>query len=295
MALHPEIKQIKIHPAIGFARMSTNVDYYVFDPDNPIRTRYKSDSKIMRQAVQYRLFAYGENNVGLYELTPALLRHMGLTARWHADVCNRKIEELTGDPSDRFRAASETTTNDIELIGTLGTFSGGVSIRMGTLTTEGLFVPPVSEVHRRTPETEIRATGMHDPNVSDNSSDGAIGARLFDDESGDSVDVDILPAWVCVCPPDFAPDADDIGQNNLLLNLQRLLDTPDQAVTQPVNLQARTIDQSMLRRGTASFQPGIEMSGPFRKRQFFPATVTNDPDEIRILPEGQNVGVSPVR
>src|SRR3954452_17775063 len=88
---------LKIHPAIGFARLSTNPDYYEFGLTP--QTRYKSNNLIKRQAVRFRIFAYGANNRGMQELTPAWLAANGLRTVWHARVANRKVAKLRNDES----------------------------------------------------------------------------------------------------------------------------------------------------------------------------------------------------
>lgn len=293
MPLDQAIQRIKIHPAIGFARMSTSKEYYTFDPQNPVRDTYKLQNKIMRQAIQYRLFAYDEDNNALYELTTEKLGEMGLQALWSAELSNGKIEEQTMNSQDRFQARGETGTGDLDLVGTLTTFFEGQAIAMGRLTNCGLFIPPEAKVFRRQPTTAIEDSGMFDENVSDNSSDGLISARLVDASTGNTIAVDVLPAWVSVCPQNFSPEANDLGDKNLLAYLQSLLNTPNRPPATPVNLRAQIIDRTMLERATAVFTPGIELAGPFNKRQFYSQDVTNDPDEIRIMPKRGNNGVTP--
>src|SRR5262245_63447182 len=82
-----DVVVLKIHPAIGIARVSKNDDYFVFGTDpGP----YKSNGLMKRQAVQFRIFAYGQNNIGLGELTPAVLSSLNIKAVWSAQVANRK-------------------------------------------------------------------------------------------------------------------------------------------------------------------------------------------------------------
>ncbi len=74
-----DVVAFKIHPAIGIARVSKNEDYFVFGtpPAN-----YKSNGLMKRQAVQFRIFAYGASNVGLGELTSDLMTQLGVGAIW---------------------------------------------------------------------------------------------------------------------------------------------------------------------------------------------------------------------
>ncbi|MBZ9728047.1 LodA/GoxA family CTQ-dependent oxidase [Mesorhizobium sp. CO1-1-11] len=294
MALDPNINQIKVHPAIGFARLSTSPDYYVFDPMSPVRGVYKSGVKIMRQAVQFRLFAYGDNNDGLYELTEERLHEMGLRAIWSVELANGKIESLTQNPSDRFHARGDTGAGDLQLVGNLSTFAEGSSIAMGEIKVDGLFVPPVAAVIRRTLTTPTQQMGMYDRDISDNTSDGSVSARLQEVATGNAIGIAILPAWISICPQDFAPSWNDQGVNhNLLSLLQDKLHTPNAPLTNPINIQARALDRQTLERGTAVFSPGIELDGSFTPAQFYPESVTNDLDEIRFMPSRAGGGVAP--
>ena len=58
-----DVVVLKIHPAIGIARVSKNDDYFVFGT-NP--ESYKSNGLMQRQAVQFRIFAYAANNIGRF-------------------------------------------------------------------------------------------------------------------------------------------------------------------------------------------------------------------------------------
>src|SRR5207249_2678928 len=90
-----DVVVFKIHPAIGVARVANNDDYYVF---GQTPANYKSGKKMKRQAVQFRIFAYGDNHVGLGELTDAVMTSLGITAVWSARMANRKIARLSNVP-----------------------------------------------------------------------------------------------------------------------------------------------------------------------------------------------------
>src|SRR5262245_31932637 len=142
----------KIHPAIGIARVSNNDDYYVFGQDPG---SYKSNGLMKRQAVQFRVFAYGENHVGLGELTPKAMTALNITAVWSAKVANRKIALLKGVPlsgtDSVIRAeASSDDANKGQLVGSLPDFAEGAEIPMGQITDTGLFIPPTGQVFRKT-------------------------------------------------------------------------------------------------------------------------------------------------
>src|ERR1700692_4436925 len=96
-----DVVVFKVHPAIGVARLSANDDYFIFGSDPG---SYKSNNLMKRQAVQFRVFAYGDNHVGLGELSADVMDALSITAVWSAKVANRKIsrqlqEPLAGAPS----------------------------------------------------------------------------------------------------------------------------------------------------------------------------------------------------
>src|SRR5437763_971500 len=109
MPLPQGTARLKIHPAIGFARLSTNPDFYEFDPT--LQQDYKSNNKIKRQAVRFTIFAYDANNQALAELTPQWLIQHGLRAVWHARVGNRKIARVRNDDAYVVSAVARSDAN----------------------------------------------------------------------------------------------------------------------------------------------------------------------------------------
>lgn len=303
MALPEEYRAIKLHPAIGVARVSANDDYYVY---NEHQGPFKSGGRIMRQAVRFRLFAYGDQNRGIEELTPGRLAELGVRVRWKARVGNRKVSLRTGDPAHVIEASAASDDGQGgRLIGTLPEADGGEQVHLGRILTDGLFVPPVAQIaETRFP---IPPVGFTDGNHADNSADGAVTAELLDADSGTVIDsVPVLGAWVFIAPPDFAPDTDDSEEypgrpdadleqffvNTLLLS--------SALPANPVNRTARQIDRDALRRCTGDFAPGIEADmGRFDatalRMLLWPNGVTGDRDEIRVRPrpDGTNLGAVP--
>jgi hypothetical protein len=74
-----DVVVFKIHPAIGIARLARNDDYYVHGNDPGT---YKSNALMKRQAVQFKIYAYGENHIGLGELTPTVMGNLKIKAVW---------------------------------------------------------------------------------------------------------------------------------------------------------------------------------------------------------------------
>jgi hypothetical protein len=283
MALPPGTTTLKIHPAIGFARLSTNPDVYEFGA-TPQPT-YKSNNRIKRQAVRFRLFAYGNGNQAIEELTPARLAALGLRAVWFARVANRKVAKLRNDESYVISASAQSNVNNGRLQGKCGDFVDGQNILLGEIRPDGLFVPPLARVHSHAAGTSMEQGGYHNPDFTDNTCDGAISVELIDHTTNQPITVPTLDAWIVVAPQDFAPEWDDIGGNNLLEYLKDALALPNNAPTNPVNRQAREIDRGVLQTGTADFHPGIEVWLPSPPNDmFYPGATIGDPDEVRVRP-----------
>jgi hypothetical protein len=286
MPLPPGTATLKIHPAIGFARQSINNDTYVFgNPQHPQGT-YKSNGLIKRQSVQFRLFAYDANNVGLAELTPQWLTANNLRAVWHARVANRKTARLRQDDSYVIAASARSDQNHGRLVGRCGDFVDGQAIELGEISGDGLFTPPLSRIARKSAGMAIPATGIRDRNFTDNVCDGTISVQLID-QAGTVLTMPTYDAWIVVAPPDFAPDWDDVGDNNLYTYLSELLSLSGQAPANPVNQQARRLDRSQLERGTSGFSPGIEISVP--QEEMFYAQNAIGAGEVRVRP-GASIG-----
>lgn len=286
MSLPKNIAKIKIHPAIGFARLSKNRDFRIFG--EPTQD-YKSNQLIKRQSVQYRLFAFDKDGHGLEELTEEKLAEYGVKVIWRAQVANRKISRRRGD-SYLIEARSSSEVNDGQLEGRCGDFEEGQNIQLGQLNAQGLFIPPLATVHKEKASDELPAGGMHTQKVTDNTSDGIISAELVDIDSKVPSSIPVLDAWIVVAPPDFAPEVNDVESNNLDYALrEEILLLPGQPAATPVNQSARDLDKAVLTTGTAVFSPGIEMVEP-EPEMFYQESVTQDPDEIRVRPKTSATG-----
>lgn len=251
----------KIHPAIGIARVSKSDKYFIFgqQPDT-----YKSDDNLIkRQAVQFRVFAYGENHVGLGELTPTVMAELGITPVWSARVANRKIAFIEGVPlSAQDHVISAEATSDDEnkgyLAGSLEDFDEGADIPLGQITPEGIFIPPTGGVFRKSPGLPIPPFPSHTNEIADTSSDGSIGCTLNGIEAPP-----VLPACIIVAPADFSPDVNPIPNPNaaLLEHLQQeVLSSSSTASGTLHNQTARELDEAALRPCTSRAIPGYEVS-----------------------------------
>lgn len=245
----------KIHPAIGVARLSRNDDYYVFGKDPG---SYKSNGLIKRQAVQFRIYAYGENHAGLGELTPKMMGALNIQAVWSAKVANRKIAHQKNVPlsGTDFVISAQASSDDASggmLVGSLQGFDEGKEIPMGQITSAGLFIPPKARAFRKTAGQEI--PGMYSDEIADNASDGSVTVKL----TGGGQLPDVLPACIAVAPQDFSPNTSEA--QSLIEFFKERLQIPDNLP--PGNLHnqaARALDEAALESTTRRFAPGMEMS-----------------------------------
>ena len=99
-----------------------------------------------------------------------------------------------------------------------GVFAGIGEIPMGTITGEGLFVPPIADVFPKEIVPGLPNIGDVHADLgdgrADNTSDGAITATLKTTD-GNEVETKVLPAWIVVAPPDFSPDQTDTDLNQV--------------------------------------------------------------------------------
>jgi hypothetical protein len=258
MAFPSDISDVvvfKVHPAIGVARLSANDDYFIFGSDPG---SYKSNNLMKRQAVQFRIFAYGDNHVGLGELSADVMDALNITAVWSAKVANRKIarqlqEPLAGAPS-AISAEASSDAKGGRLTGSLPGFDEGATIPLGQITADGVFIPPKSEVFRKTAGADVPGF-PGSATVIDNSCDGMVTVNLVKDGKA----LDVLPACIVVCAHDFSPDVEP--DRSLLDYLKDTLQiSPNAAPGNLHNQAARNLDEAALAPGTAIFDPGIEIS-----------------------------------
>ncbi|HJQ38801.1 MAG TPA: LodA/GoxA family CTQ-dependent oxidase [Thermoanaerobaculia bacterium] len=283
-----DVLVFKIHPAIGVARVALNDDYYVFGtpPAN-----YKSNGRMKRQAVQFRIFAYGDNHTGLGELTPAIMADLGIAAVWSARVANRKIARLEGTPLDGTdfvisAAASSDDANGGTLTGSLPDFDEGAAIPLGQITATGLFIPPRGGVHRKTAGEPVEPYPAVSKTVADTTGDGSVSVRLTQGKG--KTELPTVPACIIIAPQDFSPDDDP--SPNLLDFLKSELQAPPKGSSGTLHNQtAKALDDTALKSGTQEFYPGFEVSFGGRsevidvKSLFYKAGDSFiDPREIRV-------------
>lgn len=282
-----DVVVFKIHPAIGVARVAMSDEHFVFgtDPD-----AYKSGNLWKRQAVQFRIFAYGDNHTGLGELTPAVMNDLYISAVWSARVANRKIARLSGTPiggMDQviFAEASSDGANGGLLVGSLPDFEEGEEIPLGQITATGLFIPPRGGVFRKTPGEPVPDFPDESNTIADTTCDGLISVRL----TKDGQELPTLSACILVTPQDFSPDVDPTP--NLVDFLKSELQiSPGTSPGNIHNQTARAIDEAALKSGTDDFDPGFEIAFGWRSEIIDVKSVFYKPsDDPRIDPREMRV------
>ncbi|MFN0126728.1 MAG: LodA/GoxA family CTQ-dependent oxidase [Verrucomicrobiales bacterium] len=263
-----DVAALKIHPAIGVARIANNDDYYeFFDYEEKRKAGQAQTLEYMsvqngkhwmkRQAVQFKIFAYADGGQELGELTSDIMIRLGLLAKWTAKVANRKLHNWRSSTPVVEAQATAEGAEDKRLEGS-NPWRPTEMVWLGNITGEGLFIPPKGGAYRKTANTKIPPYGSHqrDNDVLDTTSDGSISVNL---EGSGSLPV--VPASVVVAPQDHSPDvyAADIedGRNtDFVKNTRTLLNIAQNAVLTGVGYQ---MDLDMMRTMNAEYSPGMEI------------------------------------
>lgn len=218
MPVPANVKYLKIHPAIGVARLANNTDFFEFfeakarnfspvadfmsaggpnDPD-PGKQRMK------KQAVQFKVFAYDDTNQLLGEVKDVI---PGARIAWSANVGNRKLFNYSskrgGTPLNPITAnGTASNPGDIVALDGVSPFGGGTVVNLGFMHGTGLFVPAHGGVTRKnagSPIDPYPANQGGQLETSDTTCDGTIAAEVFDD-AGNKVDVPVIAAWIVAAP-----------------------------------------------------------------------------------------------
>lgn len=262
------VDYFKIHPAIGVARLANNEDYYEFfayheerkagqGADLKYMTVQDGQHRVMRQAVQYKIFAYAADGSEVGELTKEVMTDLSVTATWSASIANRKLNNFSGGSTPT--VAAEGAVTDGATVRLLGDNPWHNSkVWLGDLTGDGLFIPPKGGVYRENDQRDIKPYGRHrrDNGVLDTTSDGAISVQL---DGADGKEV--IPACVIVAPQQHSPDVDpadiDAGRNlDFVRETRELLGIPTNAT--PVGT-GYEMDIAIMRSMNAEYNPGMEV------------------------------------
>jgi hypothetical protein len=259
---------LKIHPAIGVARLANNEDFYeFFDYEDKRKSGQASTLEYMsiqngrhwmkRQAVQYKIFAYTDDGRELGEITSEIMSRLGLRSKWTAAVANRKLHNWASTTPIVAAQATASAGENARLEGP-NPWRPAEKVWLGNITGDGLFIPPKGGAYRKTANTEIPPWGNHeqDNGILDTTSDGAISVVLDGAES-----LRIIPACVVVAPQDHSPDV-TAGQINTRRNrdfvkeTRKLLNIPE---TGAISGRGYEMDLAMMKTMNAEYNPGMEL------------------------------------
>jgi hypothetical protein len=263
-----DVAAFKIHPAIGCARLASNEDFYEFFDYEEKRNaglgqslKYMSlrDGKhwIMRQAVRFRIFAYRSDGREIGELTADVMSQLGLGATWTASVANRKLNVWSNGATPAIEAQASATAGETKRLEGNNPWRPS-KVWLGEITGDGLFIPPMGGVYRKTANNAIPPYGAHrsDNGVLDTTSDGSISVTLTGADN-----IPVVPACVIVAPQDHSPDVGPWQINNsqnkdFVRETRELLQIPQNAALAGIGYG---MDIAMMQTINADYNPGMEI------------------------------------
>lgn len=212
------IVDVKIHPAIGVARLGNSPeDLFIgperlWDPPDPPEGFKDGECRIKRQAARFRVYAYHDDGT-VDELTAA-----DATIEWTVHLANKKAThagnsgastaDLTIDPGPRTLDGPDQRelfdTGQITLPG-----AAAVTVPLGEIRTDDDGRLLVLGGHGSSASPTGQAAGFpHTAGWYDDISDGPVSAHVKVTATGDEFDA--AGAWVLVAPPKFAPGLQSI-------------------------------------------------------------------------------------
>ncbi len=228
-----EITQIKIHPAIGIARLGNHPTASFDGPQKPFEIiqpngGYKKDGKIKRQAAVFRLFGYDQNGHLVKEITSA-----DAEIEWRVDLANKKASwrEFAGlSPNRPLRNShapagqrarlnvhpTPKSVNPIRRSAKLddGTFTDwdasqqaktARNILLGEIKmdTDGRLRVLGGFGKSRSPYDKVPGSYANNDGWCDDASDGPVNATVTLSKGNQTFEA--VGAWVICAPPKFAP------------------------------------------------------------------------------------------
>jgi hypothetical protein len=217
-----KIETVKIHPAIGIARLGNSPNGFYIGPEVPGETvqpegGYK-DAKgfIKRQAARFRLFGYDKHGKVVKEIDSD-----DATIRWTVHLANKKaawkqFEGLNGNAplrngavADRNSLVIDPGVRSLEGPEKVKKFDGGkflgIKVPLGEMRTDsrGRLLVLGGFGHSASPSNAPLTTFANNNGWHDDVSDGPVTATVI--LKGSRKKVPVAPAWV-ICPPSkFAP------------------------------------------------------------------------------------------
>ncbi|RST13722.1 hypothetical protein E2C00_17815 [Streptomyces sp. WAC05374] len=239
--MNGQIVQVKIHPAIGVARVGNSVETAFIGPESPdqkpagIGAHKDSSGAIRRQAARFRVYGYNAQGEVVRELKPgqagvseiswtvhlankkaawyqfhvpldipegAMLTE-GQYARRNAAVTGAARKKLVNDPGSRTVRGSMTETRKFD--------TGKImdkTVYLGEISTQadGRLVVLGGKGHSASYENKPITGVANNDTWYDDVSDGPVTAKV----RIDGTDLTATPAWVIVGPPHYAPGVKSI-------------------------------------------------------------------------------------
>jgi hypothetical protein len=212
------ITTIKIHPAIGIARLGNSPGDFFIGPEIPLQKPdpaggFKdAQCKVKRQAAQFRLFAYDENGALVQEITGA-----DADITWTVHLANKKAVRINSGPaSDLTIDPGSKTLNGPDQ---RDVFDGGnikfpgqsaVTVALGEIRTDmqtRLLV--LGGAGKSASVTGASITYWYEnANYYDDVSDGPVTATVK--LLSNNQDIPVTGAWVICPPPKFSPLTDNV-------------------------------------------------------------------------------------
>ena len=212
------ITSVKIHPAIGVARLGNSPDEFfigperLWEPPDPPGGFKDANCRVKRQAARFRVYAYHDDG-STEELTAA-----DADISWTVHLVNKKAVsrnpgtpagDLTIDPGPRTLDGpdqrQEFDTGQISFPG-----ASPVPVPLGEIRTddEGHLLVLGGFGTSASPTGETITNFLNNTGWYDDISDGSVRATVQLHDGGESFDAD--GAWVLVGPPKFAPQLDNV-------------------------------------------------------------------------------------
>jgi hypothetical protein len=211
------ITTVKVHPAIGVARLGNSPDEFFigperrWDPPDPPGGFKDAQCRVKRQAARFRVFAYHDDDT-IEELTDAEAE-----ISWTVHLVNRKAVtrntgnagDLTVDPGSRTLGGpdqrEEFDTGQITLPG-----ASAVTVPLGEVRTDddGRLLVLGGFGTSASPTGQGISSFLNNAGWHDDISDGSVAAHVKIRASGDEFDA--VGAWVLVAPPKFAPGLENV-------------------------------------------------------------------------------------
>jgi hypothetical protein len=221
------IESIKIHPAIGIARLGNSPTEFFLGPEKPgvhLRPKggYKdSHGRIKRQAARFRLFGYDKKGKRVKEITAA-----DAAIEWTVHLANGKAAWKQFDglaPNTPLRNAGVASRSSLIIDPGQRTISGrrqragfdtgtflGVTVPLGEIRTDnrGRLLVLGGFGHSASPTNAPITTFANNDAWHDDVSDGPVTATAIFKHSGRAISA--VGAWVICAPPKFAPPIENI-------------------------------------------------------------------------------------